>query len=317
MRVLVAGGTGFVGSHVVEAFAAEGHSVRSLARRPPALDVRRGVDYRVGDLGNRVDVEASMADVDVAVFAVTTTTPGSASRDSAFDAATNLVNAIHFLESAVAARVPRLVMISSGGTVYGVPRELPIPESHPTEPISGYGVTKLAIEKYFALYTLHSETTATILRAGNAFGERQLPGTGQGASAAFLAALIRGEPVEIWGDGSVVRDYVYAGDLAAACLAAVGRDQEGPCLVCNVGSGAGISIAALLEACAAVAGREAEVVYKAARPFDVPEIVLDVGRAAELLDWTPSTTLATGLEREAAWLERALAPTDAAAGWRA
>jgi UDP-glucose 4-epimerase len=307
VRILVAGGTGFVGSHVVKALASAGHEVRSLARRPPSSDLVAAVDYRVGDLGNVGDVAAAMDGVDAAVFAVTTTTPGSASRDAAFDASTNLVTGIHFAQEAAEAGVTRTVMISSGGTVYGVPRSLPIAETHPTEPISSYGVTKLAVEKYLALYATHAGAAVTILRAGNAVGEGQLPGTGQGAPAAFLSALLRDRPIELWGDGSVIRDYVYAGDIADACARALASDQEEPSLVLNIGSGEGRSLLELVAACEATVGRTATVDRSKGRSLDVPEIVLDIGRARERLAWAPTTSLEDGLAREAAWLTKALA----------
>jgi UDP-glucose 4-epimerase len=307
VKVLVAGGTGFVGSHIVKALAAAGHEVRSLARRPPSVDRSPGVEYRVGDLGNVGDVAAAMDGVGGAVFAVTTTTPGSASRDAAFDASTNLISGIHFAQEAMHAGVGRTVMISSGGTVYGIPTSLPIAETHPTEPISSYGVTKLAVEKYLALYAHDAGARVTILRAGNAVGEGQLPGTGQGAPAAFLAALLRETPIELWGDGSVVRDYVYAGDIAAACVRALTADQEEPALVLNIGSGQGHSLLELVAACEAVTGRTATLDRSPGRALDVPEIVLDIGRARERLAWAPTTSLEDGLAREAAWLTKALA----------
>jgi UDP-glucose 4-epimerase len=305
VKVLVAGGTGFVGSHVVEALGRAGHDVRSLARRPTAQPLT-GVEYVTGDLGNVGDVEASMAGVDAAVFAATTTTPGSAARDASFDASTNVVNGVHFAHAAAQAGIRRTVMISSGGTVYGVPSQLPVREESSTEPISTYGVSKLAIEKYLAVYALGSGGKTTILRAGNAFGERQLPGTGQGAPAAFMAALLRDRPIEIWGDGSIVRDYVYAGDIGLACAAALRIEQPEACLVVNVGSGVGLSLRDLVERCGEVVGRTPRVTFGEPRPFDVQAVVLDIERARARLEWEPATPLETGLRRQAAWLDATL-----------
>jgi UDP-glucose 4-epimerase len=299
MRILVAGGTGFVGSHVVTAALRAGYAVRSLSRRPPASGSFEDVEYVVGDLANAGDADASLAGVDAGVYAITTTTPGSAALDPTFDLMTNLVACVRFVQAADRAGVGKLVLLSSGGTVYGVPRELPIPESHPTDPIGVYGATRLALEKVFAL----ARAETTIFRIGNAFGERQDPGRGQGAGAAFLRALLNGAPVEFWGDGSVVRDYVYAGDIAEACMLAVGHGGAAH-RVLNVGSGRGTSLVELLDVCAALVGREPEFIRKAGRGFDVPSVVLDVRAVARELGWTATTSLQEGLERELDWLAR-------------
>ena len=298
-RVLVVGGTGFVGSHIAEQLAAAGYDVRSLARRLPTGPAPGDIDYRVGDLAQRADVAQAFADVDAAVFAVTTTTPSAAQQDPTFDRETNLAAGASFLAAVRAAQIGRVVLISSGGTVYGMPRSLPIPETHPTNPISSYGTTKLALEKLFA-HELGRRLT--ILRVGNAYGERQDASRGQGAPAAFLAALLADRPVEIWGDGSVVRDYVYAGDVGSAVVCLLRRGNGDSPLVLNIGSGRGSSLRDLLRACGHVVGIEPRPTYMEGRAFDVPSIVLDASSAAAELSWRAETALEVGLERAAAWL---------------
>jgi UDP-glucose 4-epimerase len=204
------------------------------------------------------------------------------------------------LEEAVRAGVRKVVFVSSGGTVYGRPQYVPIDEAHPTDPISSYGIAKLAIEKYLHLFhTLHGLDYA-ILRPSNPFGERQRVQASQGAVAVFLGKVLKGEPVDIWGDGSVVRDYIYIGDLIAALLAA--QRYTGAMRIFNVGSGAGLSLNQLLDGIAQVTGRKAERRYLDARAFDVPANVLAVDRARQELGWTPATAFLDGLARTAAWM---------------
>jgi UDP-glucose 4-epimerase len=183
-----------------------------------------------------------------------------------------------------------------------VPRVTPIRESHPTDPISSYGIHKLAIEKYLhmnhALYGLDYR----VLRVANAYGERQRTDKAQGAVAAFLERALRGEPIQIWGDGSVVRDYVYAGDIAHAFLQVV--QYQGQERVFNIGSGQGVSLNELVDAIATVIGRRPGVEYTPGRQFDVPINVLDISRAQQHLGWQPRTRLIDGLRRTYEWMRR-------------
>lgn len=298
MRVVVLGGTGFVGSHVAEALAVGGDDVLALARRPPRYPVN-GVAYEQVDATVAIP-PGLVAGADAAVFALTTTTPAGAGRDPEYDASSNVVAALELFEALVAMGVPRLVVVSSGGTVYGVPERLPVPETAPTRPISTYGATRLAIEAHAETYAATHGLQTTVLRVGNAYGERQDPDKGQGATAAFLGRLLRDEPIELWGDGSVVRDYVYVGDVGRACAAALAAPPPSPVL--NVGSGEGRSLLEILDLCAAIVEREPHVVRRSPRDFDVPAIVLDVSRARGELGWRPETPLEDGLRREAEWL---------------
>ena len=304
LRCLVLGGKGFIGSHLVDALLHAGHQVRVFDRAgiasltEPAS--RAQVEWHDGDFTNESDVTRALAGCDVCFHLVATTLPKSSNADPAFDVDTNVVPSIRLFTQAVRAGVKKVIFVSSGGTVYGMPRYVPVDEVHPTDPISSYGITKLAIEKYLHLFhTLHGLSYA-VLRPSNPFGERQRVQASQGAVAVFMGKVLRGEPVEIWGDGSVVRDYLYIGDLTAAFMAAMGYD--GPERVFNIGSGAGHSLNSVLDGIEQVTGRKAERRYLAARPFDVPTNVLAIGRAKAALNWAPATSFLDGLDRTARWL---------------
>jgi len=293
------GGKGFIGSHLIDALLREGLAVKAFDRAniPPLNDAATAarVQWIDGDFTSDANVGAALVDSDVVYHLVSTTLPQSSNADPVFDVETNVAGTIRMLNHAVRHGVKKVVFISSGGTVYGIPRHVPIGEDHPTNPISSYGITKLAIEKYLHLYrTLHG-LDYTVLRLSNPFGERQRIQASQGAVAVFMGKVLRGETIEIWGDGSVVRDYIYIGDVAKAMVAAgtYGGDEH----TFNIGSGAGQSLNDILDGIEQVTGRKANRRYTAARAFDVPVSVLAIDRAKAALNWSPATPFLEGLRR--------------------
>jgi UDP-glucose 4-epimerase len=216
-----------------------------------------------------------------------------------FDAEVNVVGTLRLLESCVRHGVSKVVFASTGGTVYGVPESVPIHEDHSTNPISSYGIVKLAIEKYLGLFHhLHGLDYAA-LRISNPYGPYQNPLGQQGAIGVFLHHIHEGAPITIWGDGSVVRDYLYVSDVVDALESAGGETGH---RIFNIGSGAGVSLNELLHQIAEVVGEQPEVEYVSGRALDVPASVLDVSRAGEELGWRPRTDLAEGIARTWEWV---------------
>jgi UDP-glucose 4-epimerase len=301
----VLGGKGFIGSHLVDALRAAGHPVRVFDRADAVPlgghgGANTGVEWCDGDFTAASDMARAVDGIHTCFHLISTTLPKSSNADPVFDVESNVAATVRFLEQAVRAGVKKVVFASSGGTVYGTPRAVPIDEEHPTNPISSYGITKLAVEKYLHLFQVLHGLSYAVLRPSNPFGERQRPQASQGAVAVFMGKVLRGEPVEIWGDGSVVRDYLYIGDLAAAFLAAAA--YEGAARVFNIGSGRGHSLNEILDGIEQVTGRKAERRYLEARAFDVPTNVLSIARAKTHLKWAPTTSLLDGLERTARWM---------------
>lgn len=304
-RCLVLGGKGFIGSHLVNALLDRGFLVRVFDRPSVALlqnEVRRSdVEWCDGDFASEADIGEVLLDCDICFHLVSTTLPKSSNADPIFDVETNLMGTLRLLNHAVKLGVRKIVFVSSGGTVYGTPLYLPIDERHPTNPLCSYGITKLSIEKYLGLYHQLHGLDYTVLRLSNPYGERQRIYASQGAVAVFLGKVLRGERVEIWGDGSVVRDYIYIGDVITALLGAV--DYRGTERVLNIGAGSGHSLNEVLAAIEQVTGCRADVHYTAGRPFDVPASVLSIERAKNALGWAPQTTFSEGIERMAQWLK--------------
>jgi len=303
-RCLVLGGGGFLGGHIVEALQAEGLAVRvfdRVLRRATAARIAADTEWHEGDFGNRGDVAAALKDCDVAFHLVATTVPRSSNEDPVHDLESNLLPTVRFLAAAVECGVKKVVFASSGGTVYGIPRTVPISESHQTQPLCSYGIHKLAIEQYLHLYYSLHGLAYSVLRLANPFGERQRSDSSQGAVAVFLDQALRGEEVTVWGDGCAVRDYVYVGDVARAfCLAATHQSPTG---VFNVGSGKGHSVNELLVSIETLLGRAVPRRYSPGRPFDVPVNVLDIGLAGRELGWQPRVTFQEALDRTLHWLQ--------------
>lgn len=305
-RCLVLGAKGFMGSHLVDALLRQGYRVRAFDR-PNVLPLHNesiehsALEIVDGDFTSDADIAKAIVDCDICFHLISTTLPKSSNADPIFDIETNLMGTVRLLNHAVHKGLRKIIFVSSGGTVYGRPMYLPIDEAHPTNPICSYGITKIAIEKYLALYRELHDLDYLILRLSNPFGERQRVQASQGAIAVFLGKALKGEAVEVWGDGSIVRDYIYISDVVQAMLA--GIEYSGDDRVLNIGSGQGVSINEILDGIGAVIGREVSRTYSLARAFDVPTSVLNIDRAKSSLNWSPQVSLLEGLKHTTAWLQ--------------
>jgi UDP-glucose 4-epimerase len=256
---------------------ADGHALRifELPRVEPyrRFGASECLEWITGDFQNVSDLRRAIDGVDAVLHLVSTTLPKGSNEDPVYDVNTNVISTIQMLNTMVKTEVKRLIFISSGGTVYGVPHAIPIPEDHPTNPGVSYGITKLMIEKYLYLYNRLHGLEPIILRAANPYGERQRAGAGQGAVAAFIRRALAGEPIEIWGDGSVARDYIYISDVARAFALAL--QYRGTKMIFNISSGVGTSLTDLVGAIETIIEKPLQVRHLPARSFDVPISVLD------------------------------------------
>ena len=305
MQITVLGGGGFIGSTIIDRLLLDGHSIRVFER--PRINPYRSfanhehVEWINGDLASVHDVREAIRGVDAVMHLVSTTLPKSSNDDPMYDVQSNLLSTLQLLQVMVEEGVKKVVFISSGGTVYGNPQYLPIDERHPTEPVVSYGITKLAIEKFLVMFQHLHGIKAVILRVTNPYGERQRVETAQGAVGVFLDRAIRGLPIEIWGNGSVARDYIHVSDVANAFAQAL--IYEGRHSVFNVSTGTATSLSELLSIIERVTALKLDVRFKAPRPFDVPLSVLDNTLANQELGWRPAVDLETGIARTAQWMK--------------
>jgi UDP-glucose 4-epimerase len=295
MRVLVLGGCGFIGSHVVDQLLVAGHDVRVLSRRPETLrPPLPEVTYFRADYRDRGALCTALDGCDAVFHAISSTSPGSGDLDPAKDIAENLIPLVGLMDAMLADGVRRLVYLSSGGTVYGVPQVVPVPEEHPLRPINSYGIVKAAAEAYIQLYTQRRGLSSVVLRPSNTYGERGQ----QGLVNTMLRCAGEGAAIDIWGDGTIVRDFLHVHDLARLCAKVVESDATG---VCNAGSGTGTSVTALVERVAATTGRPLDVRYGPGRAVDVPVSILDISNARTVFGWQPRISLREGLAQTWAW----------------
>ncbi|PWR02522.1 NAD-dependent epimerase [Meridianimarinicoccus roseus] len=300
MKVLVLGGCGFIGSHVVDSLLARGHKVRVFDRQPERYrDPLPGVEYQFGNFRDRMSVIDALSGADAVMHLISTTFPSTADLDPPTDVSDNLVGTLALLDSMTALKIPRLMFLSSGGTIYGVPDAVPIPEEHPLRPINSYGIVKASIEHYLDLYRRTRGLMPISIRASNPYGPRQGHTGVQGVIGTFLRRVLNGEDLEVWGDGSVVRDYLHVSDLAELCAEAVSRDVTG---AFNAGSGIGASVSDIVEIIGEVSGSPFKVDYRPGRPIDVPRSVLDVSAAKREFGWQTRIGLAEGIRETHAWM---------------
>ena len=309
MRCTVFGGGGFIGSAIAEQLLGDGHSVR-VFERPRVMPYRifaagERMEWVTGDFSSSHDMGGALDGADAVFHLVSATLPKSSNDDPIFDVQGNLISTLQLLNQMVAHNIRRIIFISSGGTVYGTPSYLPIDERHPTNPEVSYGITKLAIEKYLLLYQKMHGIKVTILRVANPFGMRQRIETAQGAVAVFLHRALRGQPIEIWGDGNVTRDYIYVTDVAAAFTAAL--TYEGSASIFNISSGQGTSLNELISSISDIVGVPVERRYLPGRVFDVKTSVLSNELARNELGWAPKFALNPAIALTANWYREQLA----------
>ena len=306
MKIIVTGGAGFIGSHVVDAYVAAGHDVIVVddlstghrenlnpRARFHALDIQ---DPRTAELlrDERPDVlnhHAAQMDVRRSVA------------DPLFDARVNVLGTIHLLEAARQAGVRRVVFVSSGGAVYGEQETFPASEDHATNPLSPYGVSKRTGELYAFFYQAEYRLPFIALRYANVYGPRQDPHGEAGVVAIFTGKMLRGEPVTVNGDGRQTRDYVFVGDVARANLLAIEREVSGPV---NIGTGVETDVNALARLLLEATGSRSEVGHGPAKSGEQRRSVVDARRANERLGWRPEVALRDGLRQTVAFFrERA------------
>lgn len=298
----VIGGTGFIGSAVVRELLAQGRRVLVLGRQEvPQHALPVGVEYVVND--DSADLlRAVMHRADEVIDLAYATVPQTSFQDPVNDILINVPATVRLFELAAEASLRKFVWISSGGTVYGRSRNAFQDEEHATNPISPYGITKLAIEKYAHLFYETRDLPITCVRPSNAFGEGQRAFSGQGFIATAIASILTGETISLFGESGTVRDYLHVQDMARGIVAALFYGHAGE--VYNVGSGQGLSNRQVLDAMSPLASSAGVAIHVRVLPeraFDVPLNVLDSRKLTTHTGWQPALQFSEALLRTWQW----------------
>jgi len=314
-NVLLIGGSGFLGTALAEKFAQRDMPFTVLSRSrmcPPRLarvihEHKKLAVYVSGDCRDEELIEEVISRHGPIIYLAYTNMRGVSSGDPTTELRDNLSSSTVVFKAA--ARHQRQVLVaSSGGTVYGSSDPIPIKETHPTVPISSYGKTKVAIEKYVFELSQNDGLKYMILRPGNAYGIGQMPFRGQGFIATAIASVLRGEPVRIFGRPGAVRDYVYITDMAEAIAVAMEKGEIGATY--NIGSGRGHTNEEIVKEIESIVSFDGLVVkreYLPERPQDVARVILDSSRLELKTGWRPVVGLREGLKYTYLWLKNHMA----------
>lgn len=297
MKCLVLGGTGFIGSNLCQRLVKEGNKVKIFARNDCNYKTSNfeNVEIINSEFNENVDFEKYLDNIDIVFHLISTTVPATSNEDRVFDLYSNVIPTLKLLDACVKRNVKKMVFLSSGGTVYGVPKEIPIKEEHPTDPICSYAIQKLTIEKYLHFYFCQFGLDYSIIRLSNPYGVGQIGNRGQGVVPIFMKHIMKSEPITIWGDGSVTRDYIYIDDVSDALIRIM--NYSGKIKLFNIGSGYGLTLIDVANKIAKVIGKSCEIKFVEARKIDVNTNILNIDRAKKELEWKPIITFDEGISK--------------------
>lgn len=305
-KCLILGGAGFIGSHLADKLLESGYDVTVFDKinsfKGNIKHLLKKIRFIEGDFNNDIDIRNAIKSSDFIYHLVSTTLPQSSNLNPTYDVESNVLGSIRLFEECVAQKVKKVVFLSSGGTVYGIPQEVPINENHSCNPLCSYGITKITIEKYLHLFNYLYGLDYAIIRLSNPYGERQNPNVPQGVISVFLKKVLNNEVIEIWGDGSVVRDYIYIDDVSDSLVKVISHDSGVKTF--NVSSGRGYSLIEILSAIEKVTGLKPTVNFtNSNRKFDAPVNILDNKLFSSEFDWEPGVELEDGIFRTWNWIK--------------
>lgn len=299
-KCLVLGANGFIGSHVVDTLVAAGHSVRAFDRfsggKLNFLAADR-VTTCVGDLLNKYDLARALDGVDYVFHFISTTTPITAENDPTIDIVTNIRMSVELFQLCVDAGITRVIYLSTGGAIYGLSPDASNDrrtENDLTLPVSPYAIGKLAVENYLRYFGAKFGLDSVVFRVSNPYGNRQSVTSRQGVIPIFLESVHNNQPITVYGDGTMVRDYIYVQDLAELVVTAFDRGHMHH--IYNVGSGVGASVAEVVACVEKVTGVRADVHKVQAPATFVDRIVLDTTRFTDEFGIAAETSLLSGIE---------------------
>jgi UDP-glucose 4-epimerase len=303
MNVLLIGGNGFIGSHLLDGLVLRNHKVRVFdIAHEKFREPSPGVDYRISNLNNIPDLYEAMMGIDVVFHLASTTVPSTSSIDIIADVNNNVISTLNILNLAARQRIKKFVYFSSGGAIYGNSDSLPLSEDHHKNPVSSYGIIKETIEHYIKLYNAQNNLDYLILRPSNPYGPRQGHFIAQGVIATFLRKAKSNDPFLIYGNGSSKKDYIFIDDVVEMIMQLVESNSQG---IFNIGSGSGASLNEIITLINKITKKENKVIYTESKSYDVNNFVLDISKLKSKLNKAIElTSLEKGIESTWDWIQK-------------
>lgn len=302
--ILLLGGTGYVGQSLLPRLLQTGHKVYVVARRLDPLPQAPNLIPHWTSLDNPAMLREVLPVCQTVMHLASDSTPGTTAGHPVTEAEHNVLPSLRFLEILQEYRGIHLVFISSGGTVYGNQESTPVNELCPPAPISYHGAGKVAVEAFLHAYNSRSGGAVTILRPSNLYGPGQPYRKGFGIIRTILEHIRRAIPIEIWGDGEIVRDYIYIDDFLKICMQVVKHRSNNRTIdIFNIGSGVGHTINQICVVAESITGINLERTYCSERNIDVRSIVLDTTRVMQQYGWHHDTEIAEGIQSTWQWLQ--------------
>lgn len=293
MKILVLGGSGFIGRYVCKELFLKGHEVISYGRRPYAFPRDLGIVCISGDLNDDQAIRKSLCGVNLVVHCIGSSSPSRTQKDPFSDVQGNVLGTIRLLSLCVETGISRVIFLSSGGSVYGNSKKLPLREDNIQRPISFYGVGKLAIEHYLLSFNHEHGMNNIILRVSNPYGPGQTHDRQQGIVSIFARKILSSRSVDVWGDGSATRDYLYVKDVASAVVKSL--DYFGEYSTFNISSCEERSVLDVIREIESNLEVEAKLNFCPDRAFNVKRNVLDNSLAKRELGWHPKVNWKSGI----------------------
>lgn len=297
VKALVIGANGFIGSHLTDSLVIGGHEIIAFDRytSPPTFHQTEAITPWVGEFQNQDDLARALVNVDMVFHFLSSSTPASAEADPTFDIRTNVAPSVELLRLCVDAGVSRVYFASSGGAIYGNSAREMSAETDVAEPVSPYAIGKLTIESYLNYFAVKHDLESVSVRISNPYGPRQHVRKSQGLIPIVLRSILAGVPVTQFGDGSMVRDYIFVNDLVDMITRTV--DHRPRYRIYNLGSGEGYSVGRIFDLIREVTETEFEIVTKVTPSTFVRRAVLDVGRYEREFGRRDLTDLREGIAR--------------------
>jgi UDP-glucose 4-epimerase len=312
-KCLVIGGNGFIGKNIVLELLENQYSVVVFDivtnNIREAIIEQDNIHFIEGDINNTAYLTEQIKGIDCVVWLIHTTVPATSMYDVEFDLMSNIPPLLRFFQYLLDENsVKKFIYLSSGGTVYGNPTQYnPIDESFTKNPISSYGLTKLIAEEYLTFLTKNSKIDSFILRPSNVYGRYQNLKKPQGLIGHVFKSILINQPITIFGDGTIVRDYVHVTDLSKAVISCIEfKNKISYPLILNIASGQPTSINEIIQNATSITGQQVKIITQEAREFDCKYNVLSIDKAFKTINWIPKTDIKTGMQDEWLWIQNDL-----------